>query len=56
MRRREFTIVLGSAAVMAAVLWPFAGRAQQPDRRRIGVLMGFAESDLDAQSWLAVFR
>src|SRR5262249_48269073 len=32
-------------------------RAQQPDRMRlIGVLMGYAESDPAAQSWLAVFR
>jgi putative ABC transport system substrate-binding protein len=40
-----------------AVAWPLAGRAQQPDRvRRIGVLMGYAESDSDAQAWYAAFR
>ncbi len=31
-----------------AASWPIAARAQQPDRmQRIGVLMGFAESDRD---------
>jgi len=41
----------------AAATWPLAARALQPDRmRRIGVLMGFAESDHEAQSWVAAFR
>ena len=53
MRRRDFIKVMGSAAAT----WPFAARAQQPDRMRlIGVLMAYAESDSTAQSWLAAFR
>src|SRR5262249_44013955 len=49
MRRREFIAVLGGAAT-----WSLATNAQQV--RRIGVLLGFAESDRDAQSGLALFR
>jgi putative ABC transport system substrate-binding protein len=52
MRRREFITLLCGAAV-----WPLAVRAQQPQRmRRIGVLIGFAESDPAVQSWLGAFR
>ncbi len=41
----------------AAATWPLASHAQQPDRvRRIGVLMGFAESDSEGQSDIAAFR
>jgi putative tryptophan/tyrosine transport system substrate-binding protein len=53
MRRREFIKSIGSAAVA----WPLAAHAQQPKRvRRIGVLMGFAESDQKGQAFVAAFR
>src|SRR5437660_8204177 len=51
MRRREFILALGGAAA-----WPLAVRAQGERRRRIGVLMGWPESDHRAQSWVAALR
>jgi putative tryptophan/tyrosine transport system substrate-binding protein len=53
MRRREFMMLLGGAAVAG----PLGARAQRPDRKRlIGVLMGALESDPAAQSRFAAFR
>jgi putative ABC transport system substrate-binding protein len=52
MKRREFITLLGGAAA-----WPMAARAQQAERlRRIGVLMGHAESDSEARVNIAAFR
>jgi putative ABC transport system substrate-binding protein len=51
MRRREFLGVLSGAAAA----WPTAARAQ-PTSRRIGILVGYLDTDREAQSRLAVFR
>jgi putative ABC transport system substrate-binding protein len=52
MRRREFIALLGGSAA-----WPLGVRAQQREKmRRIGVLMGYAESDREGQAFVAAFR
>lgn len=52
MRRRDFM-----RGIAAAVAWPLTVRAQQGERiRRVGALMGWAESDPAVQSYFAAFR
>jgi putative tryptophan/tyrosine transport system substrate-binding protein len=51
-KRREFITLLAGATAA----WPLAARAQQSERmRRIGVLMGWPESDPEARSERAAF-
>ena len=53
MRRRDFITLLSGAAVA----WPLAARAEQPNSmRRVGVFMNLSEADPEGQVRVAVLR
>jgi len=52
MQRRDFITLAGGAAAA----WPFVVRAQSDRTRRIGIMMAYAVSDPEGQTWVAAFR
>ena len=52
MRRREFITLIGGAAIA----WPLATRAQQPERmRQVGMLLSGTADDAGFQTWVGAF-
>ena len=52
MRRRDFIKVIASSAAA----WPVTVRAQSNRLRRVGVLLGIAEKDPEANARIKAFR